>query len=192
MSRLSPYWLWALLAVPAFGMATALVRSSDPIIFHELLRPTGEFASRFMIIALLASPLVLLLRGWRGPLWLKKNRRYFGVAAFAYATLHTVFYLIDEGSAERVIADLPKLYIWTGWIAFVIFIPLAATSMDYFVRRMGSSWKMLQRTTYGAAVLTLVHWATLHNWGRASNGAFRTACPAGSESVGVTTILQPK
>lgn len=165
MSRLSPYWLWALLALPAFGMATALARSSDPRIFYELLHPTGEFAARFMIIAMLASPLVLLLRGWRGPLWLKKNRRYFGIAAFGYAALHTVFYLIDEGSAERVVADLPKFYIWTGWIAFVIFIPLAATSMDYFVHRMGSSCKMLQRTTYGAAVLTLLHWAALHNWG---------------------------
>jgi len=37
--------------------------------------------------------------------------------------------------------------------------------MDYCVRVMGSSWKTLQRTTYIAAVLTLVHWAALHNWG---------------------------
>lgn len=165
MSRLSPYWLWLLLSVPAFGMLSALLSSTDPRIFHELLHPTGEFAARFMIIAMLASPLVLLLRGWRGPQWLKKNRRYFGVAAFCYAALHTVFYLIDEGTAAKVIADLPKFYIWTGWIAFVIVIPLAVTSMDYFVRRMGPAWKTLQRTTYIAAVLTLLHWAALHDWG---------------------------
>lgn len=165
LSRLSPYWLWLLLALPAFGMASALASSTDPRIFHELLHPTGEFSARFMIIAMLASPLVLLLKGWRGPQWLKKNRRYFGVAAFGYAALHTLFYLIDEGSAAKVMADLPKLYIWTGWAAFVIFIPLAVTSMDYFVRRMGPSWKTLQRTTYAAAVLTLVHWAALHDWG---------------------------
>jgi sulfoxide reductase heme-binding subunit YedZ len=118
-----------------------------------------------MIIAMLASPLVLLLRGWRGPQWLKKNRRYFGVAAFGYAAMHTILYLVDQESTARVLADLPKLYIWTGWIAFVIFIPLAATSMDYFVRRMGPSWKRLQRWTYAAAVLTLIHWAALHDWG---------------------------
>lgn len=165
MSRLSPYWLWLLLSVPAFGMLSALLSSTDPRIFHELLHPTGEFAARLMIIAMLASPLVLLLRGWRGPQWLKKNRRYFGVAAFCYAALHTVFYLIDEGTAAKVIADLPKFYIWTGWIAFVIVIPLAVTSMDYFVRRMGPAWKTLQRTTYIAAVLTLLHWAALHDWG---------------------------
>jgi sulfoxide reductase heme-binding subunit YedZ len=96
---------------------------------------------------------------------LKKNRRYFGVAAFGYAALHTIFCLIDEGTAAKVIADLPKPYIWTGWAAFVIFIPLTITSMDYFVRRMRRSWKTLQRTSYAAAVLTLVHWAALHDWG---------------------------
>lgn len=165
LARLSPYWLWLLLSLPAFGFVSALATSSDPRIFHELLHPTGEFSARFMIIAMLASPLVLLLRGWRGPQWLKKNRRYFGVAAFGYAALHTLFYLIDEGSAAKVIADVPKLYIWTGWVAFVIFIPLAVTSTDYFVRRMGKSWKTLQRLTYGAAVLTLLHWTALHDWG---------------------------
>lgn len=165
MSRLTPYWLWVLLSVPALGMFGALSGSTEPRIFHELLHPTGEFAARFMIIAMLASPLVLLLRGWRGPQWLKKNRRYFGVAAFGYAALHTLFYLIDEGTAAKVIADIPKFYIWTGWLGFIIFIPLAVTSMDYFVRRMGPAWKTLQRTTYIAAVLTLLHWAALHDWG---------------------------
>lgn len=167
MSRLSPYLLWVLLALPALGLSFQISTSSDPKIIHHLLHPTGEFSARFMIIAMLASPLVLLLRGWRGPQWLKKNRRYFGVAAFGYAAMHTVLYLVDEGTAERVVADLPKLYIWTGWVAFAIFIPLAVTSMDHFVRRMGPAWKTLQRTTYAAAVLTLLHWAALHNW----NGA---------------------
>jgi sulfoxide reductase heme-binding subunit YedZ len=44
------------------------------------------------------------------------------------------------------------------------FPALAATSMDYAVRRMGLWWKWLQRWTYAAAVLTLLHWASLHNW----------------------------
>jgi sulfoxide reductase heme-binding subunit YedZ len=164
-AKLSPYWLWLLLSLPALGFIGAISGSSDLEIFHELLHPTGEFSARFMIIAMLASPLVLLFKGWRGPLWLKKNRRYFGVAAFGYAGLHTLFYFIDEGSAAAVISDIPKLYIWTGWIAFLIFIPLAVTSMDYFMRRMGRSWKTLQRTTYAAAVFTLIHWAALHDWG---------------------------
>lgn len=162
---ISPYWLWLLLALPAFGFVTAVTGSDAPDIYEEFLHPTGEFSARFMIIAMLASPLVLIFKGWRGPLWLKKNRRYFGVAAFGYAALHTLYYLIDVQTMERVVTELPRLYIWTGWVAFLIFIPLAVTSMDYFVRVMGPRWKQLQRWTYGAAVLTLVHWAALHDWG---------------------------
>ena len=165
MSRISPYWLWLILALPAFGMVNALASSQNPQIYHNLLHPTGEFSARFMIIAMLATPLMLVFKGWRGPRWLRKNRRYFGVAAFAYAAVHTVLYLIDTGTTEKVLAELPRLYIWTGWAAFAIFIPLAVTSMDYFLRVMGPSWKTLQRWTYPAAVLTLVHWAALHDWG---------------------------
>ncbi len=168
IARVSVFSLLAvgLLSLPALGFTIVLATADGPKIVHQLLHPTGEFSARFMIIAILASPLVLLLRGWRGPQWLKKNRRYFGVAAFGYAAMHTVFYLIDEETAARMVADLPKLYIWTGWLAVVIFIPLAVTSMDYFLRRMGRFWKMLQRSTYAAALLTLIHGAALHNWNR--------------------------
>ncbi|MGI3187418.1 sulfite oxidase heme-binding subunit YedZ [Nioella aestuarii] len=166
-SAISPYWLWALLALPAAGFMASLGSATGPEVYEELLHPSGEFSARFMIIAMLATPLTLLFKGWRGPQWLKKNRRYFGVAAFGYAFLHTVFYLIDVQGVAGAVAQLPRLYIWTGWVAFLIFIPLAVTSMDYFVRRMGPRWKQLQRWTYGAAVLTLVHWAALHDWGGA-------------------------
>ncbi|GAA6209415.1 sulfoxide reductase heme-binding subunit YedZ [Cognatishimia sp. WU-CL00825] len=165
LSRLSPYWLWLLLSLPAIGILNAAFTSSDPRILHELLHPTGEFSARFMIIAMLASPLMLVLKGWRGPRWLRKNRRYFGVAAFGYALLHTIFYLLDLNDLGRVINEIPRFYIWTGWVAFLIFVPLAVTSHDYFVRKMGRDWKTLQRATYGAAVLTLLHWAALHEWG---------------------------
>lgn len=163
-SRLNPYWLWLLLALPGVGMTVELVTSSDPRVFRELLHPTGEFAARFMIIALLASPLALIFRKQRWPRWLQRNRRYFGVAAFFYALAHTVLYLVDEGTVAAVVADIPKLYIWTGWVAFIIFVPLAITSTDGWVRRLGRTWKTLQRTTYVAAVFTLLHWAALHDW----------------------------
>ena len=165
MTRFAPYWLWGLLSLPALGMTYDLVTTTNPRIYHILVHPTGEFAARFLIISLLASPLMLVFKGWRGPRWLRKNRRYFGVAAFAYAAAHTVFYLIDKASLETVVTELPRLYIWTGWIAFAIFIPLAVTSTASFMRLMGPRWKTLQRATYVAAVLTLVHWAALHDWG---------------------------
>ena len=161
----SPYWLWVLLALPAAGFISSVSGSDDPKIYEQLLHPTGEFSARFMIIAMLASPLILIFKGQRWPQWLRRNRRYFGVAAFGYAALHTIFYLVDVRTVERVFQELPHLYIWTGWVAFAIFIPLAVTSMDYFVRLMGKRWKQLQRWTYAAAVLTLLHWAALHDWG---------------------------
>jgi methionine sulfoxide reductase heme-binding subunit len=107
----------------------------------------------------------MLFKGHSAARWLKKSRRYFGVAAFAYAALHAVFYLADKASLDTVIAELPRLYIWTGWLAFAIFIPLAVTSADWAMRKMGPRWKSLQRWTYAAAVLTLLHWASLHDWG---------------------------
>jgi sulfoxide reductase heme-binding subunit YedZ len=164
LSFLSPYWLWLLFALPAIGMTTEALTSTNPRIFHILVHPSGEFSARFLIVTMMATPLAMLLKGWRGPIWLKKNRRYLGVAAFGYALLHTIFYILDKASVDTMINELPRLYIWTGWIAFLIFVPLAITSTDYFVRRMGRHWKTLQRTTYAAAVLTLIHWAALHNW----------------------------
>jgi len=142
ISALSPYWIWALFSIPAVGMLIEALTSDNARIFHILVHPSGEFSARFMIIAMMATPLCMLLKSWRGPF----------------------FYILDKASVDRIIDELPRLYIWTGWVAFVIFIPLAVTSMDYFVRVMGPRWKTLQRWTYPAAVLTLVHWAAIHNW----------------------------
>lgn len=164
-SRFSPYWLWAVLsAFPAYWIYLALT-STNARILHILVHPTGEWSARLLIITLMITPLAMIFKGNEVARWFRKNRRYFGVAAFAYAALHTVFYILDKGTLDRIVAELPRLYIWTGWIAFAIFIPLAVTSWDYFMRLMGPRWKQLQRWTYAAAVLTLVHWASLHNWG---------------------------
>lgn len=165
LSRLSPYPLWLALSLPAFAMAWQTATSTNPRIWHILVHPSGEWAARLLVVTLLATPLVAIFRQARFPRWLRANRRYFGVAAFAYAALHTAFYLIDRGTLERVLAQLPDLAIWTGWLAFAIFIPLAATSTDWAVRRLGTVWKPLQRWTYAAAILTFVHWAALHGWG---------------------------
>ncbi|XYK79017.1 MAG: sulfite oxidase heme-binding subunit YedZ [Labrenzia sp.] len=159
-----PYSFWALLSLPAIPMIAGLT-SGDPDAIQALLHPTGEFSARFMIITMMITPLTMLLRGWRGPIWLRKRRRYLGVAAFLYAALHAGLYLVDEGKIAFTSAELSKTYIWSGWLAFLIFVPLAVTSTDGWVRRLGPRWKVLQRTIYAAAVLTLLHWASLHDWG---------------------------
>ena len=160
-----PYLLWMVLAFPGIGMTMAALTGTDPDVLADLLHASGEMSARLLIIAMMASPLVLLLKGWRGPLWIKRNRRYLGVAAFGYGLLHTAAYLVDTATLSAALSELPRLYIWTGWLAFLIFVPLALTSMDYFVRKMGRWWKWLQRWTYAAAALTLLHWAALHDWG---------------------------
>jgi len=164
----SPYLTWAVLASLGVMMTFTALTSDDPRVFHQLVHPSGETSARLLIVLMMATPLAMLLKGWRGPQWLKRNRRYLGVASFGYALLHTIFYLLDKASLTTVVDELPRLYIWTGWIAFIIFVPLALTSMDYFVRKMGTWWKWLQRWTYGAAVLTLVHWAALNDWNSAA------------------------
>ena len=163
----SPYLTWAVLASLGVMMTFTALTSDDPQVFHQLVHPSGETSARLLIVLMMATPLAMLLKGWRGPQWLKRNRRYLGVASFCYALLHSIFYLLDKASLTTVVDELPRLYIRTGWIAFIIFVPLALTSMDYFVRKMGTWWKWLQRWTYAAAVLTLVHWAALNDW----NGA---------------------
>lgn len=164
MKLASPYWLWAFLALPPILWVSQALTASEPRILHILVHPTGEWAARLLILTLMITPLAMLFKGSRAVSMLRRNRRYFGVASFFYAALHTVFYLADKGSMSRVLAELPRFYIWTGWLAFIIFIPLAFTSMDYFVRRMGRYWKALQRWVYPASALTLLHWASLHDW----------------------------
>ena len=128
-----------------------------------LLHPTGEFAARFMIIAMAVTPLRMLFPKARWPVWLMRRRRYFGVAAFGYAVLHTVLYIIDMQTLKAMLDEFFALGIWTGWAAFAIFLPLGLTSNNASQRWLLSWWQPLQRWVYGAAVLTLVHWIFVHN-----------------------------
>lgn len=141
LSRLSPYWLWLLLAIPAFGILSDVLTSTDPKALKHALHPSGEFAARFMIVSMMATPLAMLFKGRSFPIWLKKNRRYFGVAAFAYSALHLGFYLVSRGSLEKILGQVTDFDILTGWLAFLIFLPLAATSFDAAVRALGPRWK---------------------------------------------------
>lgn len=155
----SPYAFWAVLAWPSFGMMSALLAGETSQ--HDLLHPTGEFAARFMILAMMITLLRMLFAKHRWPLWLLRRRRYLGVAAFCYAMLHVIFYIVDLGSFSAVLTDSVKLSIWTGWVAFLIFVPLAMTSNDWAMRRLKQAWKPLQRWVYVATVFTLGHWIFL-------------------------------
>ena len=152
---------WALLCLPAVLMMRPYVFGD--VIAMDMLHPTGEWSARFMIAAMVLSPLLSLIgpRPWLS--WLIQRRRALGVAAFGYATLHLIFYVIDMGNLEDMLAEFWALGIWTGWAAMLLFVPLAVTSNDASMRALKAGWKRLQRLVYPAAVLVLVHWIFIHN-----------------------------
>lgn len=155
--------VWALMSAPALAWLVSLVRHGTAMT-ADALNQTGALSAILFILALGATP---LRRIWpRGPvaLWLVRNRRYLGVASFGYALLHTLFYLLDAGSAAKVLAQLPRRDIWSGWASLLIMVPLALTSSDGWVRRLGRHWKSQQRWAYAAALLGLLHAVSLNDW----------------------------
>jgi sulfoxide reductase heme-binding subunit YedZ len=154
--------LWALLAVPA---AFALHRfATEPGIWAgDLLHPTGEWSARFIIIALLLTPLAQLFPANGAIKWLVRHRRSFGVAAFAYAVLHLIFYVLDMETVAAMLAEIGAPAIWTGWLALLCMAVPAAASNDAAMRALRRNWKRIQRLAYPAAVLTLVHWLLIHD-----------------------------
>jgi sulfoxide reductase heme-binding subunit YedZ len=152
---------WALLCLPAVLMLRPYVFGD--VIAMDMLHPTGEWSARFMIAAMVLSPLLSLIgpRPWLS--WLIQRRRALGLAAFGYAMLHLIFYIIDMGNLDDMLVEFLALGIWTGWAAMLFFVPLAVTSNDASMRALKAGWKRLQRLVYPAAVLVLVHWIFIHN-----------------------------
>lgn len=161
LKKLTPVVLWAVLAIPAFVIVTSLF-GTDSRALHHAIGEAGQWSVRLLILTMSVTPLIMLFKGWEFTRFLRKSRRYFGVASAAYAALHVIAYVMGEGTLAKVLAQATELEYLAGWAAFAIFLPLAATSSDWAVRKLGTRWKPLQRWTYGAALLVLLHWALLH------------------------------
>ena len=159
--RRDSYWLWALLALPAIYIIYRW--RSEALWPDELVAPSGEWSARMIIIALMLTPAAMLLPKVRIIGWLLARRRAFGVAAFFYALLHLAFYVGEMETLRNMIAELSATGIWTGWVAFLLILPLAITSNDASMRALRRNWKKLQRLAYPVAALTLVHWMIVHN-----------------------------
>lgn len=151
---------WLLLALPGLLMLTGVLRGEA--IAKDLLHPTGEFSVRLMLAAMMAGPLAGIFgsnRFFNG--WLRL-RRNLGVAAFGYAFLHLVFYLIDVGAIPGIVEELAQPSIWTGWLALFVMLAPAVISNNAAMRVLGwVKWKSIQRLTYLAMALSLIHWLLL-------------------------------
>jgi sulfoxide reductase heme-binding subunit YedZ len=128
--------------------------SANPI--EDITLTTGIWALRFLLAALAVTPL-RRLTGWHGII---RYRRMLGLFAFFYATLHFLTYIVlDQFFAfEFILADIAKRpYITAGTVAFVLMIPLALTSTQGWIRRLGRRWQLLHRLVYVSAAAACLH-----------------------------------
>ena len=152
----SRYFLWIILALPFVWLVNAY-RMGD-LFYGEVIHVSGEFSARLLILTLAVTPLRLMFGNARWPTWLLHRRRYIGVASFLYALLHTIVYLQKKASLALVWQEGTSFNMWSGWLAFCIFLVLAVTSNDASVRRLKRTWKKLHRWVYLAALLSFTHW----------------------------------
>jgi sulfoxide reductase heme-binding subunit YedZ len=151
---------WLLLR--AFGIGD-LGLGANPI--DELQDRLGEWALRILLATLCVTPLAVTLR----KPWLMGLRRMLGLYAFAYLVLHflTWFVLDQTANVTDIGMDILKRpYITVGFAAFLMLVPLAATSTRGWMRRLGTRWHSLHRLIYPAAILGCVHfwWQVKADW----------------------------
>lgn len=132
---------------------------ANPI--ETIIRRSGDWALRFLLITLTISP----LRELSGLQWLKRFRRMLGLYAFFYAALHLLGYVVldqffDWAAIWKDVVKRP--YITIGMVAFMLLIPLAVTSIDRIADWMGKQrWLRLHRLVYACATLGVVHYYML-------------------------------
>jgi sulfoxide reductase heme-binding subunit YedZ len=144
--------------LPALNLALGWYEDAlgaNPI--ETITRASGEWTLRFLLITLAVTP----LRRYTGMHWLLRLRRMLGLFAFAYGAAHLTTYLwLDQFFDWQAIANdiLERPFITVGFAAFVLLIPLAATSNSFSIRKLGGRrWQSLHRSSYAIAILGVVH-----------------------------------
>lgn len=164
-------WLLALLPFLRLMYLGATSQfGANPLEF--VTRSTGTW-TLVMLCATLAITPLRRLTGWH---WLLRLRRMLGLFAFFYAAQHFLLWLaVDRGfDIAYMIKDIGKRpFITMGFAAFVLMIPLAATSTHAMVRWLGGKrWQALHRSIYAIAVLAILHYwwhkAGKHDFGEVS------------------------
>lgn len=128
---------------------------ANPIEF--ITRSTGDWTLYFLCITLAVTPLRRLTQ-WN---WLIRLRRMLGLFVFFYASLHFLTFLWFDHffDLHEMWKDvLKRPFITVGFVAFVLLVPLAATSTNNMVRRLGGRrWQWLHRLVYLIASLAILH-----------------------------------
>lgn len=118
----------------------------------------GEFGLQLIVASLAITP----LRRFAG-INLLRFRRAIGVLAFVYIVLHlTTWAVLDVQRWSLIWADIVKRpYITIGMLGFALLVPLAVTSNNLSVRKLGANWRKLHKLAYPAAILGAVHFVML-------------------------------
>ena len=121
---------------------------------------TGQWGLRLLLLTLAVTPL-RRLTGWA---WLQRFRRMLGLFVFFYITLHflTWVWLDQELAWGNIVADIAKRpYVTVGFSAWLLLLPLAATSTRGMMRRLGRRWQRLHRAIYLIGLLGVLHYIWL-------------------------------
>ena len=135
---------------PALDLAGA-----NPVEF--VTRSSGTWTLVLLCLVLAISP----LRRLSGQAWLMRLRRSLGLLAFTYGLAHlgTWVWLDQWFDPWAMLQDLIKRpFITVGFVAFALMVPLAITSTDAMLRRMGRRWSLLHRLVYPVALLAVLHY----------------------------------
>lgn len=154
--------VWPILAVPGviFLFIPAIFGTLGPKPWKTVLNCSGYIALAFLVIVLALNPLVRIFRKASVLRVLNSHRRAIGVTVFLYAAIHFAAFILHSIAKKGYVAWQSFLHpvILPGFVAFLIFVPLALTSNDYSVKRLGiKRWKKIHRFVYIAEYLVCLH-----------------------------------
>ena len=160
-SLLRPWSKPVLFLLALVPFLTLLLRATNdslgPNPAEALMRGTGDWTLRMVVLTLLITP----LRQWTGWQTLASWRRMLGLFAFFYGVTHFLcFAWLDMGFEwAAIVLDLAKRpFVLAGSTALLLMLPLAATSSNWAVRALGGTrWRRLHKLVYGVAALGLLH-----------------------------------
>jgi sulfoxide reductase heme-binding subunit YedZ len=146
-------WPFALLV---YG---AVTNNLGPDPSANIALTTGYTALVLLIISLAVTPVRKLIPKFS---WLIKFRRLLGLFAFFYGTVHMLAWvaLYSGFNVQQMADDLTKRrFIWIGMITYLLLVPLAATSTNWSIRKLGGKrWARLHSLVYVAAICGIIHY----------------------------------